>query len=365
MDTTTNQETNQKKKKKYFPIIFGVLITLGIVFFIFKYFHSQHHIETDDAQIESNISPVIPKVSGYAVELRVDDNQLVKKGDTLIILDDADYELKVKEAEAALESARANLEVVRANIGASKANEITSAAGVNAAKANIEAAKIRLWKAEQDYQRYANLWEDRSIPQQQFDQAKAEKESAEKQLEALTSQKEVAYGQSKEANMRTNVTFQNIAVAEALVKMKEAELELAKNQLEYTVVTAPVNGIISKRNVQVGQLVQAGQQIFAIVMNQDIWVVANFKETQMTKMRQGQDVRLEVDAFPGADFKGKVESISPATGAQFSLLPPDNSTGNFVKVVQRIPVKITFTNDPKDLSLLCAGMNVVVDVHVN
>jgi membrane fusion protein (multidrug efflux system) len=154
-------------------------------------------------------------------------------------------------------------------------------------------------------------------------------------------------------------------LAETVVKEREADLEYAKLQLSYARIIAPSSGVISRKNVQIGQFVQAGQSLFALVTERQKWVIANFKETQLEKMKPGQEVEIEVDAFPHESFKGKIESISPATGAKFALLPADNASGNFVKVVQRVPVKIILTDAPEKASLLRAGMNVIVDVHLD
>nr|WKN37947.1 HlyD family secretion protein [Tunicatimonas sp. TK19036] len=366
METQTEIEQKaDKKSNKLFPIIFGAIIILGATFGIIKYIHSLHYQDTDDAQIESDISPIIPKVSGYVDAIRITDNQTVKKGDTLVILDARDYELRVEQAEAAYENALANLEVVKAGVNASQAGVTTAQANIGTVEANIEAAKVKLWQADQDFKRYSNLIEDHSITQQQFEQAKAAKESAEKQLEVWQRQKTVASEQRKANVSQTAVSSGNVSVAETNVKMRKSELDMAKLQLSYTVLTAPIDGVVSRKNIEVGQLVQAGQSLFAIVEQSDLWVVANFKETELNKMQAGQEVEISVDAYPGVEYRGRVESFSAATGAKFSLLPPDNATGNFVKVVQRVPVKIVFNDDQQNLERLRAGMNVEVEVHLN
>ncbi|UII22235.1 HlyD family secretion protein [Fulvivirga ligni] len=360
-----NPEQKKKKGSKLFPIIFAGIVVAGIVFGVFKYIHGLHYEETEDAQLETNISPVIPKASGYITKIFVDDNKHVKQGDTLVILEDTDYKIRVEQAEAAFENAKANLEVVKSGASASVANVSTSQANIATVQANIEAAKVDLWQATQDYNRYSNLIKDHSITQQQFDKVQATKEAAEKKLAVLQSQKSVAAKQKVVSQSNSDVSTNNIAVAEANVKMRQAELELAQLQLSYTVVTAPISGTISQKHVEVGQLVQAGQSLFAIVEDSNIWVVANFKETQMAKIQPGQEVEVEVDAVPGTTFVGKVQSIAAATGAKFSLLPPDNATGNFVKVVQRIPVKIVLNDGQEQQSKLRAGMNVLVEVSLD
>ena len=361
-----NGSAEPRKRSKVFIIILIVMILLGGWFGISKYTYSQHHEETDDAQIQADISPIIPRVSGYVKEIRVKDNQLVHKGDTLVLLDDRDLKLKVDQADAALSTAKSNVSAARANTNAAHSGIATSKASISTVDAQIEAAKVNVWRTTQDYNRYANLIADHSITQQQFEQAQAAKETAEKQLLILQQQKNQASSQANVMASQTNATAQSIGVAESTVKQREVDLEDAKLNLSYAVIIAPEDGKVSKVNVQEGQFLQAGQSTFSIVHNTNIWVVANFKETQYKKMSIGQKVVIHADAFPKHDFDATLSSFSPATGAQFSLLPPDNASGNFVKVVQRLPVKIEFTNKQDSLlKRLRPGMNVTADVHLN
>jgi membrane fusion protein (multidrug efflux system) len=358
-------EPEKKKTNKLFPIIFITLVVIGAVFGTVTYIHSQHYENTDDAQVQSDISPVIPKVSGYISEIRIEDNQLVRRGDTLVILEGKDFQLQVDQAHAAYENALANLTMVKAGVNSSQSSVNASQANIATVEANIEVAKVRLKRASQDYTRYANLFKDHSITQQQFEESQAAKESAEKQLEALQRQKTMAIEQRKGNVSNTQVSAGNVEVADANVKMQKAKLDLAQLQLSYTIITAPIDGVVSSKNAEVGQLVQQGQSLFALVKHQGLWVVANFKETQLEKLRPGQKVEISVDAYPDITFGGKVASLAAATGSKFSLLPPDNATGNFVKVVQRVPVKIIFTDQSEKLDRLRAGMNVVVEVSLD
>ena len=371
-DSLSPEETNGKttaapqKRSKVFLIILIVMILLGAWFGISKYTYSLHHEETDDAQIQADISPVIPRVSGYVKEVRVKDNQFVHKGDTLLVLDDRDLKLKVEEAEAALSTARSNVEAAQANTNAARSGIASSRAGVFTVDAQIAAAQINVTRTTQDYNRYANLIKDHSITQQQYEQALAARETAEKQLEILQQQKKQASTQTGVVSSQSNASAQQIGVAASMVKQREVDVETAKLNLSYGIITAPEDGKVSKVNVQVGQYLQAGQSTFSIVHNTNIWVVANFKETQYKKMRTGQQVIVHADAFPNHDFEATLSSFSPATGAEFALLPPDNASGNFVKVVQRLPVKIEFVNNNDSLlNRLRPGMNVTVDVHLN
>lgn len=359
------EETKKKKKNKTFAIVLGALVVLGAIFGITKYIHSQHHEETDDAQVEADINPIIPKVSGYVAKLFVEDNQVVKAGDTLVILDDRDLALKVMQAEAALENAKANLASTGASYSTSQQTVLSATSNMEAAEGNIELAKVKLRRAESDFKRFEALLKTKSITQQQFEQAEAERDAAAKQLEVAERQRQALYNETSAKRSQSTVSQRNIDLAQTLVKEREADLRFAKLQLSYAYITAPSDGVISRKNVQEGQLVQAGQSLFALVKEQSKWVVANFKETQLEKMKPGQEVEISVDAFPDETFMGKIESISPATGARFALLPPDNASGNFVKVVQRVPVKVVLSGDNKTTQLLRAGMNVTVDVHLD
>lgn len=365
-DNTQKAEApSNKKTNKTFLIVLVLLVIGGGWFGISKYTYAQHHEDTDDAHIEANLSPVIPRISGYVSEVRVKDNQRVKKGDTLLILDDRDLKLKLDQANAALATAESNVGVAQASTNASQANISTYQANVATIDAQIETAKISVKRTTQDYNRYANLIKDHSITQQQFEQAEAAKETAEHQLLVLQEQRKQATSQTNAIASQSRATSQQISVANATIKQKQVDVEDAKLNLSYTIITAPQDGLISKVNVQPGQYLAAGQSTFSIVQDDKPWVVANFKETQLAKMKIGQRVIVNVDAFPGHDFEAKLSSFSPGTGSIFALLPPDNSTGNFVKVVQRVPVKIEFDYSDPLIKQLRAGMNTVVDVHLD
>jgi len=366
---TTNQAPAPAAPKKRNPVFLIVLLVLligGGWFGYSKYQHSKHHEETDDAQVAADIVPVIPRIGGYVTDVRVRDNQAVKKGDTLLILDNRDYLIKVEQAEAALAIAKSNLNTAQASTNAARANIATSAASVGTIDAQIEAAKVNLWRATEDFNRYANLVKDHSITQQQYEQAVAAKELAEKQVRILEQQKNQASQQTNAVSVQSTATASQVGVADATIRQKQADLDAAKLNLSYTVITAMQDGLVSKVNVQPGQFIQAGQSLFAIVHSDEIWVIGNFKETQLNKMAVGQKVIVKADAFPGHKFQAVVSSFSPATGSTFALLPPDNASGNFVKVVQRLPVKIEFTDRSDSLiKRLRPGLNVFVDVHLD
>ncbi|MEJ0103212.1 MAG: HlyD family secretion protein [Bacteroidota bacterium] len=362
----TDTQAAPKKRNPGFIIVLALLVIGGGWFGISKYIHGLHHEDTDDAQVSADINLVIPRISGYVADIKVRDNQQVKKGDTLLTLDNRDYLLKLQEAEAALAIAQSNLQNAKAVTSAAHANIATSRASIGTVDAQIEAAKVSVWRATQDYDRYANLIKDHSITQQQYEQALAAKQTAEKQLAIIQEQKKQAAEQTNAASVQSNATSQQIGIADATIKQKQVDIDAAKLNLSYTVITAPEDGLVSKVNIQPGQVVQAGQALFSIVHSKSLWVIANFKETQLDKMKEGQKVIIKADAYDGHEFQAVLSSFSPATGSTFALLPPDNASGNFVKVVQRLPVKIEFTDANDSLvKKLRPGMNVLVDVHLD
>lgn len=344
-------ESSAKKKNKVVPIIIGILIVIGAIFGIKEYLYLQDHVDTDDAQVDADISPVVARVGGYVDSIYFEDNEHVNANQVLVKIDDRDYKIRLEQALAAQKGAHASVGVSQAEIG-------TSSASSSTAKSNAEAARVRLWKANKDYSRYANLIKEGAITQQQFDGAKAEKEAADAAYKAALDSYRAAEGQ-------VGTTRSQLAVTNTGVDQRQADVDYAKLQLSYTAIAAPATGTVSKRNIQVGQLIQPGQSLFSIVNDNSLYITANFKETQMEKLASGQKVKIEVDAFPDVEVNGEVYNFSPATGAKFSLLPPDNATGNFVKVVQRIPVKIKIKAGKEIMERLRAGMSVKVSVETS
>jgi membrane fusion protein (multidrug efflux system) len=323
-EQTTPQEP--KKKSKVMPIILGVLLLGGIIFGTKEYIYYSKHEDTDDAQIDGDISPVVARVGGYVDSIFFEENQHVNKGQVLVKIDDRDYKVKLEQAVAAKQGAGSSTGVNQAQVLSQTANSAS-------AKAQVVSAGARLEKAEKDYARYANLVKDGSVTQQQFDQAKVDRDVAAATYKATQDQYKAAVEQ-------IGATRSQMTVINTGVTHKQVDIDYAKLQLSYTTIKAPASGITSKKSIQVGQLVQAGQTLFSIVNDNSVYVTANFKETQLENLRNGEKVNIEVDAYPDMKVDGTVYNFSPATGAKFSLLPPDNATGNFVKVVQRVPVKI-------------------------
>ncbi|MEG1581080.1 MAG: HlyD family secretion protein [Bacteroidaceae bacterium] len=330
-----------------------ILIALAGISWTIHYFWKYVNYEiTNDAIVDQYIVPVNIRVSGYIKEVRFKEHQWVKKGDTLLILDNREYRIKLKDAEAALMDARASKNVLGSGIQASQDN-------VSIQNANIAEAKARLWQIEQDYHRYANLLQEESVSRQQYEQVKANYEAAKAHYEALLQQKNAAQSQSTETAKKTGT-------ANALILRKEADKEMAELNLSYTVVTASHDGYMGRRTLEAGQLVQAGQTLSYLVRSNDKWITANYKETQIANIHIGQKVRIKVDAFSHKLFHGTVSAISEATGSKYSLIPTDNSAGNFVKIQQRIPVRIDFEDaTPEDMKTLRAGMMVETEALKN
>jgi membrane fusion protein (multidrug efflux system) len=347
------QNSTQKKSKRkiVFPLILGLVMVGALVFGIKEYTYYSAHTVTDNAQVDADISPVVARVGGYVKQIRFVDNQYVHAGDTLVVLDDRDYQLKLQQAEAALSSTRQTVDVSQVQVNESRTSVAT-------ALANVQQAKVAVWKANEDFTRYQNLFNDHAITQAQFDDAKAAKESADAQLA-------VAETQVPTQNKRVDVSKRQVGATASNLATRQADVDFARLQLTYTVIVAPASGIISRRSIQLGQLVQAGQTLFAIVNEKGVYITANFKETQLEPLKIGQKVDITADAYSDSTFHGEIESFSGATGAKFSLLPPDNATGNFVKVVQRVPVRISINADTALMRLLRPGMSVNVVVHTD
>jgi membrane fusion protein (multidrug efflux system) len=346
----TQENEPKKKPNKVLPIILGLILVVGIIFGIKEYIYYGKHVDTDDAQIDGDISPVVARVGGYVDSIYFQENTHVNRGQVLVKIDDHDYKIKLEQALAAETGASAGINVGQSQIFANAANS-------SSAKAQVASAAARLDKVKKDYDRYANLVKDGSVTQQQFDQAKADLEVAQATYRASQDEYKAAQEQVGTTRSQLNVTHTGVS-------QKQVDVDYAKLQLSYTIVKAPSSGITSKKSVQVGQLVQAGQTLFSIVNDNSIYITANFKETQLDKIRNGQKVNIDVDAYPDLKLEGSVFNFSPATGAKFSLLPPDNATGNFVKVVQRIPVKIKISGSKENMDKLRPGMSVNVSVIV-
>ena len=356
--------TKKTGKRKRFLII-GSILGVALIIGLFFYIRSKGFETTDNAQIDADIIPIRTSVSGYVKEVRFTDNTMVKKGDTLLIINDDEFQARVLQAEAALENAKANLVAVKNNADAGDLNASAAFLSSETTAQNIDVAKTRLNKIKEDYKRIKNMYASKAATKAELDAIEAELAVAESQFKAATNQYKASSAQS--AGVKSQATGQKsmIALAEALVKQRSAELSLAKTQLGYTIVKAPCDGLVSKRSVDQGQFVTVGTPVCSAIDNTTLWVTANFKETQIEHIKMNQSVAVNIDAYPSLSITGKVDSYIGATGAKFSLLPPDNSTGNFVKIVQRVPIKIKLTGlTAEQRALLLPGLSAFVSVSV-
>lgn len=336
---------------------------------------------TDDAQVDAHIAAISARVSGTVVKVNVDDNQRVKAGDVLVQLDPKDYQVALQRAQADLADSQAGERAARTTvpitststrsaIEMAQANHLAAQKQVNAANARLREAEANHTKAAQDLERMRQLVAKDEVSRQQYDAAVAAEQAARATVDAAAAavattqsqvvQAQAAVRQAETAPQQVAVTEARAGAAEASVGKSQAAVAQAQLNLQYTTIIAPIDGIVSKRSVEPGQVVQPGQPLMAIVDLGEIWATVNFKETQLAKMKVGQPATIHVDAF-NRDYKGHVDSIGGGTGARFSLLPPENATGNYVKVVQRVPVKVVF-EPGQDISPLRPGMSVNVTV---
>ncbi|HWV74298.1 MAG TPA: HlyD family secretion protein [Pseudosphingobacterium sp.] len=345
---TTQKQSSSDKIITRTTSIVALVLMLALLYWGVKtgisYFRYE---ETNDAQVDEYINPITSRVSGYIQEVRFEENQAVKKGDTLVIIDNSEYATQQNEAMASLMNARAQVAVLHSNM-------FTANKGAEVSRSQIAAAKAKFIKQQHEFDRYQNLYDVESVTKQQLETMQSALAVAKADYEAATNSYEASLSRANDIKVQANVL-------EAEIKRREAILERSTLNTGYTVITAPYNGKMGRRTIQPGQLMQPGQTLaFIIDHASGKWVVANFKETQIRDMEIGKEVRIWVDAYPDRVFHGKIESLSGATGSRYSLLPPDNSTGNFVKIAQRIPVRIRL--EGKGIELLRAGMNATVKV---
>lgn len=334
-------------KKIILPLIATAIIGGGGYFGFYWVTEGQYFENTDNAYLQADEVAISPKVSGYVGELRVRENQPVRKGDLLLTIRDEDYRLELAQAEAALNARRSAVATMDQQIALQEA-------AIEQAKANLRIAKVDLERTTEDFERYRDLVGKGAASRQKFDYAKADRQKAQAQVASANATLAVE-------TSRLGVLRAQKVEAERAVNQAEAARDLARQALDDTRIYAPFDGVVGNRSVQTGALVQPGEQLLVLVPLPGVYVVANFKETQIGHMAVGQKVAVEVDAFPDADITGHVESFAPATGAQFSLLPPENATGNFTKITQRVPVRIAL-DDSKWARALRPGLSVVVDV---
>ncbi|MDE6137184.1 MAG: HlyD family secretion protein [Muribaculaceae bacterium] len=341
---------NHRTKKIISYVITLVVIALAVVWVCSKFMRLGSVEFTDNAQVRQQIVPVNSRVQGYISRILFKEYEPVRKGDTLVIIDDADMRLRVAQARADYANALAGRSVADRSVGVASAN-------VAVTEASISEAKVLMDMAEADLRRYTRLLEQDAVTRREYDAARTDFEAKKARYETLARQRSATSSVVAE-------TRQRIAQNEAGIELAKALLETAELNLSYCVVIAPCDGYASRKQIVEGQLVQPGQTLLDVVDTSDTWVAANYKETQLPHIAPGSEVDIKVDAIPGVSFKGIVASISNATGASLSLLPQDNSAGNFVKVRQRVPVRIEFApgNNPDDMARLRAGMNVECEI---
>ena len=330
---------------------FCILLALGgIVWGVSYLLRYQRYEITNDAYVDQYVVPISVRLPGYIENVFFFEHQFVHEGDTLVVLDDKEYKIRYMDALASLKDAQAALATLNSEAQTKKIN-------IDVQQSNIEEAKARLWQMEQEYKRYEKLLEEESVSRHQFEQVKADYDAAKARYEALVRQEDATKSLYAETNSR-------FGSAEAQVLKMESEVDLAKLNLEYTVVRAPYDGYMGRRTIEKGEYVQGGQTLTNLVKGNDKWITANYTETQIGNIYIGQPVRIYVDAIPDKTFYGTVTSISEATGSKYSLVPTDNSAGNFVKVRQRIPVRIDLEDiSEEDMELLRAGMLVVAEAE--
>lgn len=341
------------KQKKLLRTIYNICVLLillvGVWLVVNHFVHFGQGEYTDNATVQQHITPVNARVGGFIKEIRFNEYQPVHRGDTLVIIEDSEFKLALAQAEA-------NLQRELAGGNATTSGMATTRQNISVTDAGIEEARVRLEEAQREEKRYAQLLKEDAVTRQQYDHihtawlaAKARYEQAQRSRGTLAST-ETEQGHRLSQN-------------KAAIEVARAQVKLARLNLSYTAIIATADGVVGKKNIHEGQLVQPGQAMVDIVDNSELWVVANYRETQLPGIKVGAKVKVEADAVPGVTFEGTVERISDATGAAFSMIPQDNATGNFVKVEQRIPVRISLGSDRKKLANLRAGMNVVCTVE--
>jgi membrane fusion protein (multidrug efflux system) len=326
-------------------IIACVLVISGIILGIWFYVFNQNHEETNDAQVEQYVTPIMSRITGYVQEVRFEENQFVHKGDTLVIIDNREYKSKLNVALADVQSAKQNSVVAERNVA-------TTASTTAIGESQLAGAKTNLWKTKLEYERYQALVKEEAATSQQLEKVKADYESAQAHYQEMRDR-------IQSSNLSTSQAEANVPTAQTVIASRQAVADNAALFLSYTIITAPYDGWIGKRTLQPGQLVKEGQSLLSIV-SKEKWITANFKETQLQYLTVGQEVKIQADAISNKEFTGIIASLSPASGARFSLLPPDNATGNFVKIEQRIPVRIQLKDSDKQADFLRAGMNITV-----
>jgi len=358
------QNGNNHRRKIVAAGVFGVIAVIGIITIMVYVNYKSTHITTDDAFVDGRIHVVASKVQGTLKNIFVSDNIFVKKGDLLAEIDAIDYDTKVKEAESGLNAERSKLAELRTKVDVAKKQILEMSYRVKSAEAALEVQNANLRQAETDMRRAENLLKKDAISKERYDKTKTGYDVSAAQVNAVTEQLKQAEASIETQNAVIIQTESSLRSQESVIKQKEAVLSGAELNSGYAKLYAPADGYVTKKAVEPGNQIQPGQPLMAIVPLDDIWITANYKETQMEKIKPGQKVKIKVDTYSGKSFEGKVESIMAGTGASFSLFPPENATGNYVKIVQRIPVKILLEKNADPAHVLRVGMSVELTVIV-
>ncbi len=334
----------RKVQKLTYNTIIICLLAGGLIYVCSRFIHIGVEY-TDNAQVKQHITPINTRVQGFIKQIYFEEYQPVRKGDTLLVIEDTEFKLRLAQAEADLTNALSGHQATRVGIATTQNNLSVNDAG-------IEEVRVQLENAERELSRYRKLLEEDAVTRQQYDNVRTTYEATKARYEQLMRAK---LSTSLTKDEQTHRLEQN----EATIRLAQAAVDLARLNLSYTVIVATCDGVTGRKDIHEGQLVQPGQTMVDIVDSADVWVIANYRETQLPNIKEGAEVSLTADAVPGVTYKGMVESISDATGAAFSMIPQDNATGNFVKVEQRVPVRISLKgNDPELLKQLRAGFNV-------
>lgn len=337
-------------KKIIRTTVIYAIVAVGIIWVCSHFIHLGNVEWTDNAQVRRNIVPINSRVQGYIERICFDDFQQVKAGDTLVVIDNSEYLLRVAQANAAYQRSLVDSTAMGTTISTTENNLSVSDAG-------IEELRIRLEQAERDYHRYEQLFEQKAVTRQQYEMMKVN-------YEAMKSKYDMLVRQKQSTRLVKTEQTQRLEQRRADIEAAAAAHDLAQLNLSYTVITAPCDGIASRKSIQLGQLIQPGQNLLSLVESDKVWVIANYKETQTANITEGMEVEVRVDAVSDVVYKGVVAAIANATGSQYSVVPVDNATGNFIKIEQRIPVRIDFTdkNSAEELKRLRSGMNVECEV---
>jgi membrane fusion protein (multidrug efflux system) len=358
------EKQNHSRKRMAAFIIFPLLMVIGAGILYFYLQYKKTHISTDDAFVDGRVHAIASKIPGTVKLIHVKDNQFVKKDELILEIDPVDYSVRVKEAQAGCQAERARLSELQDRLNTTKRQLSEVLSSLSFAQANLELQKANLELAKVNLQRSEFLLKKEAIARQQYDNSKTTYEVSVAQVRAAQDQVKQIEASVETQRSLIKQAESSLSTQEAQIRQREATLKGAELNLGYTKIYTPSDGYIAKRSVEIGNQIQPGQSLMAVVPLDDIWITANYKETQLERVKPGQKVKINVDTYPSKVFHGKVDSIMAGTGAVFSLFPPENATGSYVKIVQRIPVKIVLDQGTDPAHILRIGMSVVPTILV-